>query len=58
MFRVGKQFRYLFEEAGVIILAASVLDSNDLRYDTLTKCKGRRSGVHKLHFPMGTGRDR
>ena len=33
MLRVGKQFCYLPEEAGVIKLATSVLDSNNLRYD-------------------------
>ena len=38
MLRGGKQFCYLPEEAGIIILAASVLDSNNLRYHN-----------HKMH---------
>ena len=55
MLRVCKQFFYLSEEAGVIILAASVLDSYYLR--DMTQSQNAKE-VRRFNFPARMRTDR
>ena len=55
MLRVCKQFFYLSEEAGVIILAASVLDSYYLRDMTQSQ---KAKEVRRFNFPARMRTDR